>query len=156
MARQVYRMERDRARFKEVVRGRIREDLRRYLSSSELVGRQGDRVVSVPVPSIDLPRFRFGSNEGGVGQGPGDVGDAANGDAIYAAKCATCHGATGTAHDIEGRSLGEFAREKPNELWFKAKFGEDGTGMAPGLVTSTSDLQDLYAALVNATNFPAN
>ena len=27
MGRQVYRMERDRARFKEVVRGRIREDL---------------------------------------------------------------------------------------------------------------------------------
>ena len=85
----------------------------------------------------------------------GAKGVAANGDAIYAAKCASCHGADGTAHDIEGRSLGEFAREKPNELWFKAKFGEDGTGMEPGLVTATSDLQDLYAALVNATNFPA-
>ena len=30
MGRQIYRMERDRARFKEVVRGRIREDLQRY------------------------------------------------------------------------------------------------------------------------------
>jgi len=85
----------------------------------------------------------------------GAKGNAANGDAIYAANCASCHGATGTAHIIEGRSLGEFAREKPNELWFKAKFGEDGTGMEPGLVSATSDLQDLYAALVNATNFPA-
>lgn len=99
MTRQVYRMERDRARFKEVVRGKIREDLRRYLSSSELIGRQGDRVVSVPVPSIDLPRFRFGSNEGGVGQGPGDVGDAANGEAGEG------EGGAGGAGEHEGKHI---------------------------------------------------
>lgn len=79
MAREIYRMERDRARFKDVVRGRIRKDLRRYLSSSELVGKQGDKVVSIPVPSIELPRFRFGSSEGGVGQGSGDEGDPVDG-----------------------------------------------------------------------------
>ena len=45
-------------------------------------------------------------------------------------------------------------REKPNEAWFKAKFGEPGTGMLPGLVSETSDLQDLYAALANSENFP--
>lgn len=80
MAREIYRMERDRARFKDVVRGRIRRDLRRYLSSSELVGKQGDKVVSIPVPSIELPRFRFGSSEGGVGQGGGDEGDPVDGE----------------------------------------------------------------------------
>ena len=79
MGGQIYRIDRDRARFKEVVRGRIREDLQRYLASSELIGKRGDRVVSVPVPSVELPRFRFGSNDGGVGQGPGEVGDAADG-----------------------------------------------------------------------------
>lgn len=79
MGGKIHRMERDRARFKDVVRGKIREDLRRYLSSTELVGRQGDKVVSIPIPSIELPRFRFGSNEGGVGQGQGDEGDPASG-----------------------------------------------------------------------------
>ena len=79
MGGQIYRIDRDRARFKEVVRGRIREDLQRYLASSELIGKRGDRVVSVPVPSVELPRFRFGSNESGVGQGPGEVGEAADG-----------------------------------------------------------------------------
>ena len=79
MAGQLHRMDRDRARFKEVVRGRIREDLQRYLASTELIGKRGDRAVSVPVPSVELPRFRFGANEGGVGQGPGEVGDAADG-----------------------------------------------------------------------------
>ncbi len=81
MGRQIYRMERDRARFKDVVRGKIRGDLRRYLSSSELVGKQGDKVVSIPIPSIELPRFRFGSNEGGVGQGDGEAGEPVDGKA---------------------------------------------------------------------------
>jgi mono/diheme cytochrome c family protein len=84
----------------------------------------------------------------------GAMGDEANGQTIYTATCGGCHGADGTTHDIGGRSLGQFIREKPNEGWFKAKFGEDGTGMDPGLVTSTSDLQDLYKALANSTNFP--
>ena len=84
----------------------------------------------------------------------GALGNETNGQAIVAATCAGCHGADGTAIQIGSRSLGQFIREKPNEGWFKAKFGEPGTGMNPGLVTATSDLQDLYAALANATNFP--
>lgn len=84
----------------------------------------------------------------------GALGDEANGQVLYASHCAPCHGADGTNHDLGGRSLGQFVREKPNEAWFKAKFGEDGTGMAPGLLSATADLQDLYAALANAVNFP--
>lgn len=84
----------------------------------------------------------------------GALGDETNGQALVQARCASCHGVDGTDLDIGGRSLGQFVRENPNEAWFKAKFGEAGTGMAPGLVTVTSDLQDLYAALANATNFP--
>ncbi len=84
----------------------------------------------------------------------GALGNAANGEVVYTDNCAACHGADGTAIDIEGRSLGLFVREKPNEAWFKAKFGEAGTGMEPGLVSATSDLQDLYAALADETNYP--
>ncbi len=84
----------------------------------------------------------------------GASGDEANGGALVSARCATCHGADGTSIDIGGRSLGQFVREKPHEAWFKAKFGEAGTGMNPGLVSETSDLQDMYAALANAANFP--
>ena len=84
----------------------------------------------------------------------GALGNAANGKTVYDASCASCHGADGTAIDIDGRSLGQFVREKPHEAWFKAKFGEAGTGMNPGLVSATSDLQDLYAALADETNYP--
>ena len=84
----------------------------------------------------------------------GAKGTASTGQTIYSEKCATCHGADGTGLDIEGRSLGQFVREKPNEAWFKAKFGEAGTGVSPGLVTALQDLQDLYAALVVVADFP--
>lgn len=84
----------------------------------------------------------------------GAKGTASQGNTIYTAKCAGCHGADGTNQNIEGRSLGQFIREKPHEAWFKAKFGEPGTGMTPGLVTALQDLQDLYAALAVAADFP--
>ena len=71
------RIETDRARFREIVRGRIRSDLKRYLSTSELFARRGERAVSVPIPQIELPRLRFGDNRrSGVGQGSGERGDA--------------------------------------------------------------------------------
>ncbi len=73
----MFRIEADRARFREIVRGKIRSDLKKYLSNAELIAHQGDKVVSVPVPQIELPHFCYGDNhKGGVGQGPGQKGDA--------------------------------------------------------------------------------
>ena len=72
----VMEIERDQRRFKQIVRGRIRENLKKYITHGEMIGRRGKDVVSIPVPSLDVPRFRFGKNgSGGVGQGDGDVGD---------------------------------------------------------------------------------
>lgn len=77
MTRPAHRMATDRARFRDIVRGRLREDLRKYLQSSELIGRQAGKVISIPVPQIELPRFRFGNpedGEGGQGKGGGQPG----------------------------------------------------------------------------------
>ncbi|MFN0242891.1 MAG: DUF444 family protein [Planctomycetota bacterium] len=72
----MYRIEKDRARFREIVRGKLRKDLRKYLSTSELLGRRGEHAVSIPVPQIELPRFHFGENQKrGIGQGPGEKGE---------------------------------------------------------------------------------
>lgn len=69
-------MESDLNRFRKIVRGKIKQELRRFIANGELIGRQGKKLVSIPLPRIDLPRFQFGGNEdGGVGQGQGDVGD---------------------------------------------------------------------------------
>lgn len=74
MARQI---DRDLNRFREIVRGRVKHDLRKYISQGEMIGRTGGEYVSIPIPRIDIPEFRYGSkNSGGVGSGPGENGQA--------------------------------------------------------------------------------
>ncbi|MBD3161461.1 MAG: DUF444 family protein [Candidatus Eisenbacteria bacterium] len=91
------RIDRDHNRFKEIVKGRIKRDFRKYITREELVGRRGDRLVSIPVPQIELPRFRHGKNQAqGVGQGSGKEGDPADG--------AQGEG-VGTAGDQPGRHM---------------------------------------------------
>ncbi len=70
------KIETDHSRFKSIVRGKIKQNLRKYIQKGEMIGKQGKDLVSIPVPSIDLPRFKFGHRDtGGAGQGEGDVGD---------------------------------------------------------------------------------
>ncbi len=65
-------IERDRERFRQIVRGEVKKHLRQFVTEGELIGRVDGRTVSIPLPGIDLPRFRYGSNQGGVGAGNGD------------------------------------------------------------------------------------
>jgi uncharacterized protein len=58
-------------RFRQIVKGRIRKDLKRFMSNGEMIGRQGKKTVSIPLPQITIPRFRYGKNKG-VGQGEGE------------------------------------------------------------------------------------
>src|SRR6187399_1921574 len=71
------KIDQDHSRFRNIVRGKIRQNLRRYISQGEMLGRKGKDLVSIPIPQIDIPRFIYGSQDtGGTGQGDGDVGDA--------------------------------------------------------------------------------
>ncbi|MBS0209869.1 MAG: DUF444 family protein [Planctomycetes bacterium] len=71
------KMQRDHARFREIVRGRIRQNLRKYVTQGEMIGRKGRDLVSIPIPQLDVPHFRYGKNgSGGVGQGDGEEGTA--------------------------------------------------------------------------------
>ncbi len=75
------KIDQDHSRFRKIVKGKIRENLRRYISHGELIGRQGKDLVSIPIPQIDIPRFTFGERQqGGVGQGPGEPGDPVGGE----------------------------------------------------------------------------
>ena len=70
-------IERDQRRFRQIIKGKVRENLKRYVSHGEMLGRRGRDVVSIPLPSLGVPRFRFGDNgNGGVGQGDGEDGEA--------------------------------------------------------------------------------
>ncbi len=70
-------IDRDLNRFKDIVKGRIRRDLRRYMSSGEMIARKGDKTVSIPLPRVGIPRLRYGENDSGIGQGEGEPGDEA-------------------------------------------------------------------------------
>jgi uncharacterized sporulation protein YeaH/YhbH (DUF444 family) len=71
----VQKIERDVARFRQIVRGRIKQNLRKYLSHGEMIGKKGRNLVSIPLPQLDLPHFRYGDKgNGGVSSGDGQVG----------------------------------------------------------------------------------
>ena len=73
------KIDRDHGRFRQIVRGKIKKDLRKYMTQGELIGKKGKDIVSIPLPEIDLPHFRFGKNQGGVGSGDGEPGDPVGG-----------------------------------------------------------------------------
>src|SRR6186713_3133874 len=74
------KIDEDHSRFRAIVRGKIRQNLRKYISQGELIGRKGKDLVSIPIPQIDIPRFRFGDKQqGGAGQGEGEPGDPISG-----------------------------------------------------------------------------
>ncbi|MFH1263577.1 MAG: DUF444 family protein [Pseudomonadota bacterium] len=69
------RIDNDYTRFKQIVRGKIKQDLRKYMSSGEMIGKKGKDLVAIPLPRIDLPHFVHSPRkQGGVGQGEGEVG----------------------------------------------------------------------------------
>lgn len=75
------RIHNDHSRFNDVVRGRIKKNLKEYIKSGEFISKQGNEKISVPISRIDLPHFRFSDQQGGVGQGQGEKGDSlAKGD----------------------------------------------------------------------------
>ena len=69
------RIDHDHRRFRRSSAGKIKQNLRKYITHGEMIGRKGKDLVSIPLPQIDMPRFRFGSKQqGGVGQGDGAGG----------------------------------------------------------------------------------
>jgi sporulation protein YhbH len=68
-------IKRDHQRFKQIVKGKIKQNLKKYMTQGEIIGRQGKDYVRIPVHQIDLPHFRFGQRQsGGVGSGDGQPG----------------------------------------------------------------------------------
>lgn len=75
----VAKIEQDHQRFRQIVKGKIRKDLRKFLQRRELVGKEGKNVVSIPVYDLDTPTFRYGDNSSGVGMGEGQEGQGQGG-----------------------------------------------------------------------------
>lgn len=67
---------RDHSRFRNIVKGKIKQDLKKYVTQTEMLAKKGKETISVPIPQIEIPRFKYGQRQqGGTGQGDGEVGD---------------------------------------------------------------------------------
>jgi uncharacterized sporulation protein YeaH/YhbH (DUF444 family) len=74
-------IKRDHSRFRKIVKGKIRDSLRKYVSHGEMPIPKGDGTFRVPMPQIETPKFKFGSkNQGGLGQGEGEAGEGVEGE----------------------------------------------------------------------------
>src|SRR4051812_21706105 len=69
------RINQDHSRFKQIVRGKIKQNLKKYITQGELIGKQGKDLISIPIPQIEIPHFTYGQKDtGGVGMGEGEIG----------------------------------------------------------------------------------
>ena len=64
----IYNIKRDHARFRSIVKGKIKQDLKKYVTHGEMIGRKGKDLVTIPVPQIEIPRFRFGDQANRAGR----------------------------------------------------------------------------------------
>jgi len=73
-------IERDCDRFRQIIRSRIKENLKKYMSQDgiDVYGKEGRHKITVPIPHISLPKFVYGRKGGGIGQGDGPSDGAGN------------------------------------------------------------------------------
>jgi uncharacterized sporulation protein YeaH/YhbH (DUF444 family) len=63
-------------RFKKIVKGKVRKDLKQFMSNGHMIGAKGKKTIKIPMPGITIPHFTFGGKDrGGTGQGDGENGD---------------------------------------------------------------------------------
>src|SRR3989338_7137925 len=69
------RIGRDQDRFEQKIKRLKDQAIKKYFRNDSIGVRGKDGILRVPIRKLELPKFRYGSNEeGGVGSGEGDVG----------------------------------------------------------------------------------
>lgn len=66
-------------RFKQVLKNNVKNNLGKHASSENLISQKDGKIIKIPIDRIDLPRFVYGNNQGGAGQGDGNPGDPIDG-----------------------------------------------------------------------------
>lgn len=72
-------IKKDQGRFKDIIKGRVRDNLKKYISQSSMTGKSEKDLIKIPIDSIDIPNFRFGKDESKEGVGQGEEGQGENG-----------------------------------------------------------------------------
>src|SRR5438876_888704 len=71
------RIREDHREFRDIVSGKLRENLKKFVTSGRIFRHRGNGKgqISIPVPRIDMPHIVYGSPDEGVGRGSGKKGD---------------------------------------------------------------------------------
>jgi len=73
------RIHNDYSRFNAIIKGKIRQSLKDYIKKGGLFVLQDKKQVKIPLSNIDIPQFRFGSEQQkGIGQGQAQEGSSLN------------------------------------------------------------------------------
>jgi len=70
------RIQEDHKDFRDVVSGRVRKALKKFIKSGKFTRARGrNGKITISIPQIDIPHIVFGDNEEGIGRGPGNPDD---------------------------------------------------------------------------------
>lgn len=71
------KIRKDLERYKRIIHGEIRKNLKSLIESDFIIGQKGNKTVKVPLKSIRIPELRYDlKSAGGIGSGPGEIGKA--------------------------------------------------------------------------------
>lgn len=126
------RIEEDHKDFRDVVSGRIRKALKKFIKSGQIVRSRGKNgKISVTIPKIDIPHIVYGSGNSGAGRGPGKEGDVIGRDPSKGkGKKAGQQEAEGIEINLDLEEVLKFMQEelqlpnlqkKPNEIFDEVK-----------------------------------
>ena len=74
------RIDGDHARFRDIVKGRVRKNLKKLIAEGGFEVDRGKKRIAVPIHEIRLPRFQYEwEPQPDVGQGKGKPGDVTGG-----------------------------------------------------------------------------
>src|SRR5687768_9520650 len=71
------RIGKDHGEFRDVVSGKSHKALKDRVKNGQIFGTRSKdgKTIGITIPRLDLPAFRFGKQQNGVGRGDGDIGD---------------------------------------------------------------------------------
>ena len=114
-------IESDHRRFREIVKGHVRENLGKYITNGQFIGKEGKDYVRVPLPNINLPKFIYNdSDDDGIGQG-----DAGEGEYVDGGEAGNEHGELIYEADLSLEEIAEILGERLELEELKPKSMED-------------------------------
>lgn len=106
----------DAKRFNDIIRGKIRKNLKDLITQGHIIGKKGKDKIAIPIPYVKLPKFRHGKPIEGEGSGEGEDEGKGNGVGQGPGQKGTPIGPPEQGGEGEGKKAGEGEGEHPLEV----------------------------------------